>query len=169
MRKEIFEVRLFKHVERQKSKHIGESNIRLETRSGNTVDYDPQVVNKQTLLARLRNVMHLERAPESSASRVGFEYYRLGKEYLEYISVARAVRSHVRQYKSADQVRKHHRRRRPPWSCSALIRQAILSSSEGRMSLWEICSWISETHPDVYSMESDGEWRWQNTDRHDLS
>lgn len=61
------------------------------------------------------------------------------------------------------------RRRRPPYSYSALIAQAISSSPEGRMTLREIYTWISNAYPELYSMEGAEGSGWQNTVRHNLS
>lgn len=61
------------------------------------------------------------------------------------------------------------RRRRPPFSYSSLIAQAISSSPEGRMTLREIYTWISNQYPELYSMEGAEGSGWQNTVRHNLS
>lgn len=61
------------------------------------------------------------------------------------------------------------RRRRPPYSYSSLIAQAISSSPAGRMTLREIYTWISQAYPELYSMEGPDSLGWQNTVRHNLS
>ncbi|UZJ55490.1 hypothetical protein CBS101457_004810 [Exobasidium rhododendri] len=61
------------------------------------------------------------------------------------------------------------RRRRPPFSYSSLIAQAITSSPENRMTLREIYTWISNAYPELYSMEGSEGSGWQNTVRHNLS
>ncbi|KAI8883488.1 hypothetical protein K501DRAFT_219200 [Backusella circina FSU 941] len=58
------------------------------------------------------------------------------------------------------------RRRRPPFSYSSLIAQAILESENERMTLRDIYSWITNKYPALYSAEDTG---WQNTIRHNLS
>lgn len=73
------------------------------------------------------------------------------------------------QQPTPDRVAHSRRRRRPPFSYSSLIAQAISSSSEGRMTLREIYTWISSTYPDLYSMEGSEGSGWQNTARHNLS
>ncbi|PWN24060.1 hypothetical protein BCV69DRAFT_279962 [Microstroma glucosiphilum] len=61
------------------------------------------------------------------------------------------------------------RRRRPPYSYSSLIAQAITSSPESRMTLREIYTWISNAYPELYSMDGPDSQGWQNTVRHNLS
>lgn len=68
-----------------------------------------------------------------------------------------------------DRIAHSRRRRRPPYSYSSLIAQAISSSPEGRMTLREIYTWISNAYPDLYSMEGAEGSGWQNTVRHNLS
>ncbi|PWN30721.1 hypothetical protein BDZ90DRAFT_225421 [Jaminaea rosea] len=63
----------------------------------------------------------------------------------------------------------NRRRRRPPFSYSSLIAQAISSSPAGRMTLREIYTWISNAYPDLYSMDGADSQGWQNTVRHNLS
>ncbi|PWN46903.1 winged helix DNA-binding domain-containing protein, partial [Violaceomyces palustris] len=57
----------------------------------------------------------------------------------------------------------------PPYSYSSLIAQAISSSPEGRMTLREIYTWISNTYPGLYAMDGPESQGWQNTVRHNLS
>ncbi|KAI9349202.1 hypothetical protein BDR26DRAFT_853217 [Obelidium mucronatum] len=54
---------------------------------------------------------------------------------------------------------------RPTISYAAMISQAILSSSEGKLTLAEIYAWIMETYP-YYRGTTTG---WQNSIRHNLS
>ncbi|MCO5585085.1 hypothetical protein L7F22_039017 [Adiantum nelumboides] len=68
-----------------------------------------------------------------------------------------------------DRIAHSRRRRRPPFSYSSLIAQAIASAPEGRMTLREIYTWISNAYPDLYSMEGSEGSGWQNTVRHNLS
>ncbi|KAI8968213.1 fork head domain-containing protein, partial [Mycotypha africana] len=58
------------------------------------------------------------------------------------------------------------KRRRPPFSYSSLIAQAILESEHERMTLRDIYSWITARYPALYNAEDTG---WQNTIRHNLS
>ncbi|CAJ0639353.1 7091_t:CDS:2 [Entrophospora sp. SA101] len=58
------------------------------------------------------------------------------------------------------------RRRRPPFSYSSLIAQAILDSPEHRLTLREVYHWIMERYPQLYKADDTG---WQNTIRHNLS
>ncbi|CAG8481962.1 8221_t:CDS:2 [Paraglomus occultum] len=62
------------------------------------------------------------------------------------------------------------KRRRPPYSYSSLIAQAILSSPEKRLTLKEIYKWIMDKYPSMYKPDDTG---WQasivNTIRHNLS
>ncbi|KAI8374490.1 fork head domain-containing protein [Radiomyces spectabilis] len=58
------------------------------------------------------------------------------------------------------------RRRRPPFSYSSLIAQAILESENKRMTLREIYAWITQKYPALYNADDTG---WQNTIRHNLS
>ncbi|KAK9694106.1 hypothetical protein K7432_013577 [Basidiobolus ranarum] len=58
------------------------------------------------------------------------------------------------------------KRRRPPFSYSSLIAQAILSAPEQRLTLREIYQWIMERYPAMYKA---GDTGWQNTIRHNLS
>ncbi|KAI8064153.1 fork head domain-containing protein [Gongronella butleri] len=57
-------------------------------------------------------------------------------------------------------------RRRPPFSYSSLIAQAILGSEGQRMTLREIYRWIAQKYPALYNANDTG---WQNTIRHNLS
>ncbi|KAL0081809.1 fork head transcription factor, partial [Phycomyces blakesleeanus] len=54
---------------------------------------------------------------------------------------------------------------KPPYSYATLIAHAILSSTNRRLTLSEIYSWIT-THYPYYSA---GEHGWQNSIRHNLS
>ncbi|KAI9271688.1 fork head domain-containing protein, partial [Phascolomyces articulosus] len=65
-----------------------------------------------------------------------------------------------------DMVKPPRRRRRPPFSYSSLIAQAILEADQERMTLQEIYKWIKEKYPALYDVEDTG---WQNTIRHNLS
>ncbi|SPO31402.1 uncharacterized protein UTRI_06532 [Ustilago trichophora] len=67
-----------------------------------------------------------------------------------------------------DRIAHSRRRRRPPYSYSSMITQAIASSSEGRMTLREIYTWIS-TNFTGYPMAGPDSQGWQNTVRHNLS
>lgn len=67
-----------------------------------------------------------------------------------------------------DRIAHSRRRRRPPYSYSSMITQAIASSSEGRMTLREIYTWIS-TNFSGYPMAGPDSQGWQNTVRHNLS
>ncbi|ORX76727.1 hypothetical protein K493DRAFT_203011 [Basidiobolus meristosporus CBS 931.73] len=58
------------------------------------------------------------------------------------------------------------KRRRPPFSYSSLIAQAILSTPDRRLTLREIYQWIMERYPAMYKA---GDTGWQNTIRHNLS
>ncbi|KAL7310451.1 hypothetical protein PS15m_009951 [Mucor circinelloides] len=58
------------------------------------------------------------------------------------------------------------KRRRPPFSYSSLIAQAILESENERMTLRDIYTWITGRYPALYNAEDTG---WQNTIRHNLS
>lgn len=63
-------------------------------------------------------------------------------------------------------VKPPRKRRRPPFSYSSLIAQAILESENERMTLKEIYSWITSRYPALYNADDTG---WQNTIRHNLS
>ncbi|KAI7858596.1 fork head domain-containing protein [Circinella umbellata] len=65
-----------------------------------------------------------------------------------------------------DMMKPPRRRRRPPFSYSSLIAQAILEAEQERMTLQEIYKWIKEKYPALYDVEDTG---WQNTIRHNLS
>ncbi|CDW97318.1 hypothetical protein [Sporisorium scitamineum] len=67
-----------------------------------------------------------------------------------------------------DRIAHSRRRRRPPYSYSSMITQAISSSAEGRMTLREIYTWIS-TNFTGYPMSGPDSQGWQNTVRHNLS
>ncbi|KAJ1021871.1 hypothetical protein NDA16_003633 [Ustilago loliicola] len=67
-----------------------------------------------------------------------------------------------------DRIAHSRRRRRPPYSYSSMITQAIASSSEGRMTLREIYTWISSNFSG-YPMSRPDSQGWQNTVRHNLS
>ena len=67
-----------------------------------------------------------------------------------------------------DRIAHSRRRRRPPYSYSSMITQAIASSPEGRMTLREIYTWIS-TNFSGYPMAGPDSQGWQNTVRHNLS
>ncbi|KAG1462762.1 hypothetical protein G6F46_006848 [Rhizopus delemar] len=58
------------------------------------------------------------------------------------------------------------KRRRPPFSYSSLIAQAILASENERMTLRDIYNWIINKYPTLYNAQDTG---WQNTIRHNLS
>ncbi|KAG1053679.1 hypothetical protein G6F46_006734 [Rhizopus delemar] len=58
------------------------------------------------------------------------------------------------------------KRRRPPFSYSSLIAQAILESENVRMTLRDIYNWIINKYPALYNANDTG---WQNTIRHNLS
>ncbi|ORZ03849.1 fork head domain-domain-containing protein [Syncephalastrum racemosum] len=58
------------------------------------------------------------------------------------------------------------KRRRPPFSYSSLIAQAILEAKDERMTLRDIYRWIMEKYPALYDADDTG---WQNTIRHNLS
>lgn len=62
--------------------------------------------------------------------------------------------------------RQPRRRRRPPFSYSSLIAQAILASPDKRLTLREVYTWIMEKYPQMYNADDNG---WQNTIRHNLS
>ena len=57
---------------------------------------------------------------------------------------------------SAD--RPARKRRRPPFSCSSLIIQAISTSETGQMTLQDIYKWILDKYPSLYNEEDTG---WQ--------
>ncbi|KAJ8651741.1 hypothetical protein O0I10_012688 [Lichtheimia ornata] len=65
-----------------------------------------------------------------------------------------------------DMVKPPRRRRRPPFSYSSLIAQAILASDHEKLTLREIYQWIMEKYPALYDVNDTG---WQNTIRHNLS
>lgn len=67
-----------------------------------------------------------------------------------------------------DRIAHSRRRRRPPYSYSSMITQAIASSNEGRMTLREIYTWISNNFSG-YPMLGPDSQGWQNTVRHNLS
>ncbi|KAI9321496.1 fork head domain-containing protein, partial [Dichotomocladium elegans] len=67
---------------------------------------------------------------------------------------------------SPDSVKPPRKRRRPPFSYSSLIAQAILESEDERMTLQEIYKWIMDKYPALYDANDTG---WQNTIRHNLS
>ncbi|KAF7727038.1 Forkhead box protein I1 [Apophysomyces ossiformis] len=67
---------------------------------------------------------------------------------------------------SPNLTRQPRKRRRPPFSYSSLIAQAILESENERMTLRDIYSWIEKKYPALYNAEDTG---WQNTIRHNLS
>ncbi|PWZ01241.1 hypothetical protein BCV70DRAFT_91462 [Testicularia cyperi] len=67
-----------------------------------------------------------------------------------------------------DRIAHSRRRRRPPYSYASMITQAIASSSEGRMTLREIYTWISSNFAG-YPMSGPDSQGWQNTVRHNLS
>ncbi|OBZ84738.1 Forkhead box protein I1 [Choanephora cucurbitarum] len=58
------------------------------------------------------------------------------------------------------------KRRRPPFSYSSLIAQAIMESENGHMTLQDIYKWITARYPALYNADDIG---WQNTIRHNLS
>ncbi|KAI8330375.1 fork head domain-containing protein [Chlamydoabsidia padenii] len=58
------------------------------------------------------------------------------------------------------------KRRRPPFSYSSLIAQAILEAENERLTLREIYQWIVLKYPSLYGANDIG---WQNTIRHNLS
>ncbi|OZJ06448.1 hypothetical protein BZG36_00596 [Bifiguratus adelaidae] len=58
------------------------------------------------------------------------------------------------------------KRRRPPFSYSSLIAQAIQSTPDQKMTLKQIYQWITDKYPALYKEEDTG---WQNTIRHNLS
>ncbi|ORZ14602.1 fork head domain-domain-containing protein [Absidia repens] len=58
------------------------------------------------------------------------------------------------------------KRRRPPFSYSSLITQAILEAENERMTLRQIYDWIVQKYPSLYNATDIG---WQNTIRHNLS
>ncbi|KAI9314411.1 hypothetical protein BX666DRAFT_450555 [Dichotomocladium elegans] len=87
----------------------------------------------------------------------------------------------VKQFRSSDQqteLRRHivsesfipvipyssehqpRRRRRPPFSCAALIIQALSTSETGQMTLQGIYKWIIDKYPSLYNAEDTG---WQVT------
>lgn len=68
-----------------------------------------------------------------------------------------------------DRFAQTRRRRRPPYSYSSLIAQAISSAPGQRMTLREIYNWISNAYPELYSMDGHDAQGWQNTVRHNLS
>ena len=68
-----------------------------------------------------------------------------------------------------DRIAHSRRRRRPPYSYSSLIAQAISSTTDGRMTLREIYTWISNNYPGMYPMTGPESQGWQNTVRHNLS
>ena len=57
-----------------------------------------------------------------------------------------------------DLVKPPRKRRRPPFSYSSLIAQAIFESENERMTLKEIYSWITSRYPALYNAEDTG---WQ--------
>ncbi|KAI8329093.1 fork head domain-containing protein [Blakeslea trispora] len=63
-------------------------------------------------------------------------------------------------------VKPPRKRRRPPFSYSSLIAQAILESKNCHMTLQDIYKWITARYPALYNAEDVG---WQNTIRHNLS
>jgi methylenetetrahydrofolate dehydrogenase (NAD+) len=70
---------------------------------------------------------------------------------------------------TSDRLSQSRPRRRQRFSYSSLIAQAISSSPEGRMTLREIYTWISNYCPEMYPMEDKKGEGWQNTVRHNLS
>ncbi|CAO1628972.1 unnamed protein product [Sympodiomycopsis kandeliae] len=73
------------------------------------------------------------------------------------------------QHPTLERISQARRRRRPPFSYSSLIGQAIRSSPQCRMTLREIYTWISNSYPRLYSMDGPDSQGWQNTVRHNLS
>ncbi|GAA5806801.1 hypothetical protein MFLAVUS_000149 [Mucor flavus] len=65
-----------------------------------------------------------------------------------------------------DLIKPPRKRRRPPFSYSSLIAQAILESENERMTLRDIYTWITSRYPALYNEKDTG---WQNTIRHNLS
>ncbi|KAG2236121.1 hypothetical protein INT48_006137 [Thamnidium elegans] len=65
-----------------------------------------------------------------------------------------------------DLIKPPRKRRRPPFSYSSLIAQAILESENERMTLKNIYTWITSRYPALYNEKDTG---WQNTIRHNLS
>ncbi|KAG0188083.1 transcription factor [Apophysomyces sp. BC1034] len=59
---------------------------------------------------------------------------------------------------SPNLARQPRKRRRPPFSYSSLIAQAILESENERMTLRGIYSWIEKKYPALYNAEDTG---WQ--------
>lgn len=57
-----------------------------------------------------------------------------------------------------DMVKPPRRRRRPPFSYSSLIAQAILASDHEKLTLREIYKWIMEKYPALYDVNDTG---WQ--------
>ncbi|KAG0180790.1 Forkhead box protein I1 [Apophysomyces sp. BC1034] len=66
----------------------------------------------------------------------------------------------------SEPVAEKKKRRRPPFSYSSLIAQAILASEHERMTLRDIYKWITDNYPGLYDADDTG---WQNTIRHNLS
>lgn len=93
----------------------------------------------------------------SGAAHSKVEQWRSGENAQQASSPALERISHSR------------RRRRPPFSYSSLIAQAISSTPQGRMTLREIYTWISNAYPELYSMDGADSQGWQNTVRHNLS
>lgn len=57
-----------------------------------------------------------------------------------------------------DLIKPPRKRRRPPFSYSSLIAQAILESENERMTLRDIYSWITSRYPALYNEKDTG---WQ--------
>lgn len=61
-----------------------------------------------------------------------------------------------------DMVKPPRRRRRPPFSYSSLIAQAILASDHEKLTLREIYQWIMEKYPALYDVNDTG-WQVQSS------
>jgi hypothetical protein len=120
-------------------------------------------------------------SPPDGEEEVGSQETHASRDYLPPIPVMMRhpyIVASVKQYRSESQneqlqthivsesfipmapnlVKPPRKRRRPPFSYSSLIAQAILESENERMTLKEIYSWITSRYPSLYSEEDTG---WQ--------
>ncbi|PIA15279.1 winged helix DNA-binding domain-containing protein, partial [Coemansia reversa NRRL 1564] len=77
--------------------------------------------------------------------------------------MASTIESSVSCYPTSNNTRK---RRRPPYSYTALIAQAIISSEHQQLTLRQIYDSINQMYPQMCQGPDIG---WQNTIRHNLS
>ncbi|SNX87999.1 uncharacterized protein MEPE_06710 [Melanopsichium pennsylvanicum] len=140
----------------------------MQTSHGPSAAMPPHhtVLNRMEHVERERFAMAQQQAPLNGPQDHGYQtdfapQARLGPGGLYAGNPAQ-------QAVPVDRIAHSRRRRRPPYSYSSMITQAIASSSEGRMTLREIYTWIS-TSFSGYPMTGPDSQGWQNTVRHNLS